>query len=143
MPQFSTITVVSLHDAEKHNDCVKKRSKSKGLKVSIIELTNVIPGSSVHVSHLNLVLGHWRSTVIGGRLKKRDISKSKISNFIEETGNFLLKIKLEHYRPGDMIRYLPARRPQPSLVPNPWPLACRAEQKRFSVLEIINTLNSI
>ena len=81
MPQFSTITVVSLHDAGKTQSlCEKDQSKE-----SIIELTNIIPGSSVHVSHLNLVLGHWRSTVIGGRLKKREISKRKISNFIEET----------------------------------------------------------
>ena len=70
-----------------HHDCVKKRSKSKQSKESIIELTNIIPGSSVHVSHLNLVLGHWRSTVIGGRLKKKEkFQREKLATSLRKQG---------------------------------------------------------
>ena len=35
----------------------------------------------------------------------------------------------------------PAKRPQPSLVPNPWPWACRAEHKKLHVAQMHHLIN--
>ena len=71
MPHFSTVTVVSLHEAEiipKLGSSTRVKNKYIFPITRNVQLTDIVPGAPVYVSHLHLVLGDRRASVVRGSL---------------------------------------------------------------------------
>ena len=71
MPHFSTVTVVSLHEAEiipTLGSSTRVENKYIFPITGNVQLTNIVPGAPVYIPHLHLVLGDWRASVVRGSL---------------------------------------------------------------------------
>ena len=71
MPHFSTVTVVSLHEAEiipTLGSSTRVENKYIFPITGNVQLTDIVPGAPVYIPHLHLVLGDGRASVVRGSL---------------------------------------------------------------------------